>query len=122
MQCAAYDDNDNRVPVTFGEDVATGCTLYQTYAQLTGGCAGIRQAIFNYQLGAFGNSLDRVAKFGNASFLNSFDWIPIIKDIPVELNSNQVRYFLFSCFTLRYILIFSYFNNRPAQMVFVHRY
>lgn len=76
-------DYTNRTPVTFGENTQTGCTMWLTRPDFANAnaCDALRTRIFNIQT-LTAQSIDRIAKFGNASVNDINDWIGIIASPP----------------------------------------
>ena len=71
-----------RVPVLFGQDTVSGCTLQYSLVNLRDDCATIRQTVLNYQMGLRDAALTHVGKFGNSSYLNINDWVEILNPTP----------------------------------------
>ena len=93
--CPTATDKLNRLPVKFGENLVSYCTLYYTLAQLQqNNCGVIRQQVYGIQtLTAAG--LNRVGKFGNASILAEADWISIINQVPSAVTGSKVCFCFF---------------------------
>ena len=87
--CSGTTDKAHRLEVLFGQDTTSYCTLYYTLADLRTNCATIRSQIYAIQTLTLA-SLTHVGKFGNASHLNIYDWVPIIKDVPATVTGQQV--------------------------------
>ncbi|KAI8899878.1 hypothetical protein BC833DRAFT_331467 [Globomyces pollinis-pini] len=75
-------DYANRIPVTFGENTQTGCTMWLTLNQLNTQCDQLRSRIFNLQTLTAAN-VQYVGMFGNATVNNPFDWI-LVQSSPME--------------------------------------
>ncbi|KAJ3260839.1 Tectonic-1 [Boothiomyces macroporosus] len=77
-------DYGNRLPVTFGENTISGCTLWLTRDDLLNNCDSLRSRIYNLQT-LTAQNIDSIGKFGNASTTNVYDWIKIINNPPSAL-------------------------------------
>lgn len=73
-----------RVPITFRQNIDTGCVLSYTLGDLTNNCANIRRAIWNMQLGPI-HKMTHLGRWGNSSWSNLNGWVKILKDIPDQL-------------------------------------
>lgn len=71
-----------RVPVTFGEDTASGCVLYYTLGDLTNNCGTIKQTVLNAQMGANNALITHFGRFGNSSQLDISQWVEISGTTP----------------------------------------
>ncbi|KAJ3084717.1 Tectonic-1 [Rhizoclosmatium hyalinum] len=73
-----------RLEITFGEDVLSGCTLYYTYQDLQqGNCANVRSAAYVAVTGGVQglskvDVINMVGKFGNSSLVKVSEWVPVI--------------------------------------------
>lgn len=72
-------DYGNRVPVNFGEDIVSTCTLYLTLADLAAGCTALRKKIFDLQT-LTAKNIKYIGKFGNSSVDNLYDWVKVISN------------------------------------------
>ncbi|XP_033638805.1 tectonic-1-like [Asterias rubens] len=66
---------DIRTPVTFGEDMRSGCMIRVTYSDTADSCSVIQSAALNALNGVM---REYVATFGNSDVENVGDWVPII--------------------------------------------
>ncbi len=90
MTCAAVADLESRLPVTFGEDVTTSCSLHYSYDELSGtNCAVVRSKVYQLQT-LTAASLTHVGMFGNAALTNVADWIAILNSPPPLLTGTVV--------------------------------
>lgn len=71
-----------RVPVAFGEDLVTGCSLTYSFSDLTNNCAAIRSNIFDYQMGSTNSLFNRIGRYGNSSVQNIQDWVELMNTVP----------------------------------------
>ncbi|KAI8911712.1 hypothetical protein EDD86DRAFT_245973 [Gorgonomyces haynaldii] len=85
MQCPSLTDYKNRIPLTFGDNVVTGCTLYLKRSDFDS-CTALRQQIYNLQT-LTASGITHVGKFGNANVNNVYDWIPVISNPPDLLST-----------------------------------
>jgi len=94
LSCTDYSNFLKRSPVTFGEDVISGCTLHLTSSDLTGtNCDTLRALIWRIQTGyiaGVGTAMTHVAKWGNSSYQNIWDWVPILNNIPDGITGETV--------------------------------
>ncbi|KAI9204739.1 uncharacterized protein BJ171DRAFT_599138 [Polychytrium aggregatum] len=90
LQCPDSQNYLSRTQVTFGDNVVAGCTLYYSFADLntTSSCATIRSRLFQLQTLTVA-AITHVGKFGNASYLNVNDWVPILNNPPSALTGNS---------------------------------
>ena len=84
VTCSGISDKSHRIPVLFGQEMHSYCTLSYNLADMINNCGAIRRDIFNIQT-LTASSLTHVGKFGNTSFLNVDDWVPIINAVPNSL-------------------------------------
>ncbi|KAJ3123616.1 Ubiquitin-conjugating enzyme E2 J1 [Nowakowskiella sp. JEL0407] len=89
ISCPLATDPINRIPVTFNEDIITGCTKYYNFDDINLRCDEIRKEIYKLQTLTLEN-LSHVAKFGNASYLNVNEWIMILKPSSQSVDGSQI--------------------------------
>ena len=94
LTCSGITDRSHRIPIVFGQDVVSYCTLDFTLAQMssTAACATIRQSIFQIQT-LTASSIDYVGKFGNSSFENLYEWVPVINEPLSSVTGNTVLFY-----------------------------
>jgi hypothetical protein len=96
LQCTNSNaDYGNRIPVTFGEDIVSGCTMYLTMPDLSAGCQALRLKIYELQT-LTAKNIKNIGIFGNASVNNKYDWIDVISDPPSGLFTGDLVIFTFS--------------------------
>ncbi|XP_072015474.1 tectonic-3-like [Amphiura filiformis] len=78
-------DADSRTPVTFGEDVRSGCTIRVSYENVSNICEFIQASALN---ALTGQMPEYVAMFGNSAVEVVGDWVPIIVDDLLGLPSS----------------------------------
>ena len=96
--CTSATDRDNRVPITFGEDIVTGCQLSYNYNSITNQCNIIRTQLWATLTGNF--DLTHIGKFGNASYMNRWDWVKMINDKVDALQTVCTQFFPWQVSTL----------------------
>ncbi|KAJ1565486.1 Ubiquitin-conjugating enzyme E2 J1, partial [Nowakowskiella sp. JEL0078] len=89
ISCTSPTDFHNRIPITFGEDIISGCSMYFTFKNLTSNCQAIRENIFKIQTLTI-DSLTHVGRFGNSSYLNINEWIQIIKPSSLSVDGSVI--------------------------------
>jgi tectonic-1/3 len=87
VTCSGKTDISNRIPVLFGQEMHSYCTLYYNLADLTNNCGTIRRDIYTIQT-LTASRQTHVGKFGNTSFLNINDWVSILSTVPSSLTGN----------------------------------
>ncbi|KAJ3281566.1 Tectonic-1, partial [Blyttiomyces sp. JEL0837] len=77
VQCSTnYTD---RVPIGFGEDMLSGCTLYLGWSNFSStGCVVLRNFLASVQTGGRVGVVDRVGRYGNSNVTLVDDWVPIL--------------------------------------------
>ncbi|XP_072165001.1 tectonic-1-like [Diadema setosum] len=70
-------DTDSRIPVTFGENLRSGCTIQVSYNNISDICGFIQSVALN---ALSGNQPGYVATFGNSQPEVLGDWVEIFKD------------------------------------------
>jgi hypothetical protein len=83
------DDLPFRVPIQFGKDSVSGCSVYYTPTEITQNCDAIRSRIVNIQQG-FNKDITHVAMFANASYLNVNEWMQIFNTPPSTLTVRRL--------------------------------
>lgn len=88
--CPSPQNFFQRKPIKFGIDLKTGCTLYYNLESVsdTDSCAKIRKLVYDIQTMTIKN-ITHVGRFGNASYLNLNDWVPVINNIPSLLTGAE---------------------------------
>ncbi|KND01191.1 uncharacterized protein SPPG_04281 [Spizellomyces punctatus DAOM BR117] len=81
ISCGTPTDATSRVPVTFGTDVSSGCTLHLNLLDLTTGCAALGTQIQNLQLETL-RTVTHVGRMGDADGSVLGDWIEVLGTLP----------------------------------------
>jgi hypothetical protein len=70
----------SRIPITFGEDSISGCTLFLSYQDMSSiGCQAVRSKVNAIQTNnGVLDSINQVGMFGNSSVTKTSEWIPLI--------------------------------------------
>lgn len=94
-------DFNYRIPVTFGEDILTGCVIELTTQDLMNNCSEIRKRVLEYQTGALfddnefkgGNTgFTHVGMFGGSS-VDPSQWVPLSGTTPPsEFTAQAVKF------------------------------
>ncbi|KAI9093126.1 hypothetical protein DFS34DRAFT_274252 [Phlyctochytrium arcticum] len=81
ITCGSPTNPAARLPVTFGTNVATGCTLHLALADLAAGCTALATTIYNIQT----QSLMGISHVGRTGSSGSAldDWLTVINALPV---------------------------------------
>ena len=80
----------NRKSVRFGQNLVTGCTMRLNRTELTSSCGQLRTYIYKLQT-LTAARISHVAMFGNASVQNEYEWIPVINNMPNNINDATVN-------------------------------
>ncbi|KAJ3038145.1 Tectonic-1 [Rhizophlyctis rosea] len=67
----------NQVPLTFGEDTLTGCTVWYALSDINGNCDAIRTRVYDVQMKGV-KGITHIGKFGNASWDSIEDWVQVV--------------------------------------------
>ncbi|KAJ3045824.1 Tectonic-1 [Rhizophlyctis rosea] len=67
----------NQIPLTFGEDTLTGCTVWFTLDDLNSQCDAIRTRVYEVLVKGV-KDLTHVGRFGDASWERAEEWVQIV--------------------------------------------
>ena len=84
FQCSDSTDYSSRTPITFGNDLVGGCTVYYSLNDLNTNCDGIRATVYQIQT-LTASALTHVGIFGNATVDDIGQWVPIVDTLVAAL-------------------------------------
>jgi len=101
LRCPMTANSNGRIPVTFGDDIVSECTLpidpsiNSDYSEISKEILKIHQITLN--------NIEYIARFGNTTVDNAWEWIKMIQP---EVYKNNIYYI----YILISIIIFNLYN------------